>query len=164
MAQKWPKLAQIWPKMALEWPKMIQNGPKITQNGPKLPKMAGFTHFFRNFSLLKKRFSKCFHFLNVWVQYDEILRWCFWEKWLSCIPYFAPKYPIFYPGGSISVKNLKNVMLQVVMAHCISFHSWNWSWKEMAILGLAEPPKPPQGHPEPPRCPWGPKMALIYLS
>ena len=74
---KWPKVAQIWPKMAQIWPKMAQHGPRMTQNDPKWPKnypkwpkitpngpkmTPGFTHFFRNFFLLKKRFRKLFRF------------------------------------------------------------------------------------------------------
>ena len=67
---KWSKVAQIWPKMAQSGPKMTQNDPKWPKNEPKWPKITpngpkmtpGFTHFFRNFFWLKKRFRKLFHF------------------------------------------------------------------------------------------------------
>ena len=40
-------------KMAQKWPKITPKGPKITPE---------FTHFFRNFFLLKRRFRKFFRF------------------------------------------------------------------------------------------------------
>ena len=67
---KWLKVAQIWPKMAQNGPRMTQNDPKWPKNDPKWPTITpngpkmtpGFTHFFRKFCLLKKRFRKLFRF------------------------------------------------------------------------------------------------------
>ena len=55
--KKWPKNDLKLPKIAQKWPRI---DPKMTQNGPKIT--PGFTHFFRNFFLLKKRFRKLFRF------------------------------------------------------------------------------------------------------
>ena len=46
---KRPKMTQNYPK----WPKITQNGPNMTPR---------FTHFFRIFFCLKKRFRKLFRF------------------------------------------------------------------------------------------------------
>ena len=69
-APKWPKYDPKWPKMVQHGPRMTQNDPKWPKNDPKWPKITpngpnmtpGFTHFFRNFFLLKKRFRKLFRF------------------------------------------------------------------------------------------------------
>ena len=58
-----PQICPNMPQNAQKWPKNYPKWPKITQNGPNMT--PGFTSFYRNFFLLKKRFLKLFRFYNV---------------------------------------------------------------------------------------------------